>query len=197
VHIIAAIALSLPLTQSQAPAKQMLDTRWIPSIGIVELSTTGRRLEVVVRERTASMRQPTLDALPSDARIVDARSSQYLGDDGLLIGLAVEHRGSVSYHYLTNRGMRPNSESPSEWQLSEPIFTSTGDRYRITDVYCAGADQIEITFRRGHLRAGRDGKPLDEKIYVNDCPGTKPFVAGKLFETSITNAIADPTPRFK
>lgn len=200
---LAAIALSLPLSQIGTPAppsKELLDARWIPSMGVVEVSTVeGRRLEVVARKfgGPEAIEQPQLDWPLPGSRILAARSSQFLGEQGLAIGLAVLHQGVVSYHYLLHRDLLPGSDSDAKWQVSDAIFTSTGDPYRISDVHCAGGDQIEITFRRGFLRAGRDGKPLDEKIFVNDCPGTDPFTGGKLFETSIANAITDPVPRKK
>jgi hypothetical protein len=76
--------------------------------------------------------------------------------------------------------------------LTDPIFTSTGEPYRIAEVHCPGADNIEITFRRPFDQFRNKGL-LDEKIYVLPCGGTSdPFAAlGALFETTGVQPVLD------
>jgi hypothetical protein len=200
-HTMTSIALALTMLQPSAsvlspaqnatptapqPQSQILDSRWIPDIGNVQLSSPGGpRLEVIVRELggTEAIKQPMLDPLPADARIIEASASRYFGDQGLAIAVVVEHRGTVTYHFLSTPRLLPVStpRAPDEpvwrgWVFTDPIFTSTDEPYRIVDVHGGASDAIEITFRRGFKWSKG---VLDEKIYVHVCPGLRdPFVAG-------------------
>lgn len=201
-------ALVLAVSQSQGvptsvhpPA--LLDSRWIDGIGTVELSTPGGpQLTVKISNATGSTstRVLDLDLANPGASVVEARSSSFIAKEGMAIGLAIQIGETTSYHSLlihrladvpgnarVNVPGRP--DAPIHWWLTKPIFTSTGDRYRIVDVHNPESDSVEITFRRGYVDTRRGDPRLDEKIYVNTCPGADdPFIAGSLLDISATRA---------
>ncbi len=203
---IPALALIASFTQSAstpAAALEPIDSRWIQGIGTVELSTTGGpRLTVKIRDAAGSttVRNLVLDLLDPKSVVVEAHAASFLAKEGLVIGLAALAGETTSYHSLlihrladepadarTNRRDGPGDRA--HWWLTTPIFTSTGERYRIVDVHNPGGDSIEITFRRGYADPrDRNGNPhVDEKIYVNVCPGGEdPKAAGSLLDVSAT-----------
>jgi hypothetical protein len=201
---IPALALIASFTQSDltpAAALEPLDSRWIQGIGTVELSTTGGpRLTVKIRDAVGSttVRHLELDVLDPKSVVVEAHAASFIANEGLVIGLAAQTGETTSYHSLlihrladepgdvrTNRRDGPSDRA--HWWLTKPIFTSTGERYRIVDVHNPNGDGIEITFRRGYANPlDRNGNPhVDEKIYVNVCPGGEdPKAAGSLLDVS-------------
>jgi hypothetical protein len=134
-----------------------------------------------------------LDVIAPDSVLVEAHSTSFM-KDGLVIGLAAQQGAITSYHALFigrladepgNAHANPpfSREGRFAWRLTTPIFTSQGERYRMIDVSNSGGDTIEITYRRGYLNPGpRGNATLDEKIWVNVCPGSNPFVAGWLLD---------------
>jgi hypothetical protein len=201
---IPALALISSFTQSAptpAAALEPLDARWIQGIGTVELSTTGGpRLTVKIRDAAGAttVRNVELDVLDPKSVVVEARAASFIAKEGLVIGLAAQTGETTSYHSLlihrladepadarTNR--RDGPAGRAHWWLTTPIFTSTEARYRIVDVHNPGSDSIELTFRRGYVDTRRGEPRMDEKIYVNDCPGGEdPKIAGSLLDISAT-----------
>ena len=194
---------ALALTVSLAPPV-MLDSRSVPGIGAVELATAGGpHLTLTIRDASGSTSTRTLDleVLSPDAVVVEAHASSFIATEGIVIGLAAQTGDTTSYHSLFIHKLadepgnaRTNEPTPVEgrahWWLTKPIFTSTGDRYRIIDVHNPGGDSIEITFRRGFVEVrGTDAPRIDEKLYVNICPGrTDPMTAGALLDISAARA---------
>jgi hypothetical protein len=197
------LALALSLAPQSAAAPEPLDSRWIQGIGTVVLSAPREKsLTIEIRDEAGatSTRRLDLDLLDPKAIVVEAHSASFIAKEGLLVALAVQTGDTTSYHSLLIGRLadqpadaRTNAPEPQEgrrdWSLTKPIFTSTGERYRILDVHNPGGDGIEMTFRRGYAKAlGRDGKPqIDEKVYVNVCAGGEdPTVFGALLDVSAT-----------
>jgi hypothetical protein len=202
---IPALALIASCSQSvSAPpaALEPLDARWIPGIGTVELSTAGGpRLTIKIRDSAgaSTVRNLDLDVLDPNSVVVEARAASFIAKEGLVIGLAAQTGDTTSYHSLlihrladepadartTRTNRRDGPSGRAHWWLTTPIFTSTGERYRVVDVHNPGSDSIELTFRRGYVDTRRGEPRMDEKIYVNDCPGGEdPKIAGSLLDIS-------------
>jgi hypothetical protein len=194
---ICSLILAAVQSMDSATTPRLLDAHWIEGIGSVEISSPARRhLSIRIADAAGAVRvrNVELDTLGPDADIVEARAAAFM-KDGILIAVAATARDTTSYHELHIQRLADqpgdavanassgNAERYS-WSFTTPIFSSTGERYRIVDVHNSGGDTIEITYRRGWIDPQpRHGNPrLDEKIYVNVCPGTNPAVAGWLFD---------------
>jgi hypothetical protein len=194
-----ALAVVSPCAQVPAvpvPAPAPLESRWIDGIGDVEIASAANgRLAIAIRDASGATRtrEVELDLVAPDAALVEAHCAPFM-KVGLVIGLAAQRGATTSYHALfigrlsdqpgTARTNPPFSpEGRFAWRLTTPIFTSQGERYRMIDVSNSGGDTIEITYRRGFLNPRpRGNATLDEKIWVNVCPGSDPFVAGWLLD---------------
>jgi hypothetical protein len=127
-----------------------------------------------------------LTALTEDERLVAARLGAF-GERGLAVALAIEAGSETRYRWLYTSGdpLRgelvtdmaagaPGGTGPqAPWMFSAPLFTSTGERYRLVDIHNPGGDSLELTFRRGDLQGVRDraaGLSVDERILHDICP---------------------------
>jgi hypothetical protein len=108
--------------------------------------------------------------LPEQARIIEGRVIPWYvagGSDAVLALLVLEKQGGHAYRFLLN----PFATEDAPFILSEPIFESEGEPFRIVDVHATGstADGVVITLRRGPIwkRAPLDG--VEELLYVDSC----------------------------
>lgn len=176
--IASAVLLGLPvilgLLQSapqSSPQPVPLDIEWLPSRGKVSASASGRRLDLSIGEVGSSqLLSFNLDALPAGARVLAARVGPWMGSAGIVVAIAVEAGASTEYRIFLSRTL-----AADDGFLSEPLFTSAGEPYRIVDAHNpGGGDALEITFRRGWPDlAGREPK-VDEKVFFDPCGGYWP-----------------------
>ena len=126
-----------------------------------------------------------LSGLPEDARVVAAQLGAFM-EHGLAAGLTIETGAGTEYRWLYTLGdplqgqllvpgasARPSPETINGWTLSAPLFTSTGEPYRLVDIHNPGSDSLELTFRRGELKNVRQpsaGLALDERVVHDTCP---------------------------
>ncbi len=167
--IAALLALS---ARTEAPP---LDVKWLPELGLVTLRADAARLDLSIEKNGVARTQ----SFQLDAPIREARSGAWMGR-GIVIALSTEVGETTSYRYLIS-GTAPTGfptigevdfRSPSGfWFSSKPIFTSTGERYRIVAVndHLGPGDGLEITFRRGWMKSAAEREQVDEKILFDSC----------------------------
>jgi hypothetical protein len=142
-----------------------------------------------------------LDALPEGARLLAVQLGAFV-DKGLAALLAIESGTDVQYRYLFTPGdplrgelvagdafaaMGAVPENP--WSLSEPLFTSSGEPYRLVEIHNPGGDSLEMTFRRGSMQGIRDRSValgVDERIIHDVCP-----TAGELAPWRSTSTVVE------
>jgi hypothetical protein len=180
---ISAAILSLSLSQQPAPA--ILDQRFLPAFGLVTISADESRVNVRM-EKDGSRNDRSFDiagAVPA-ARITEARCGSWLGEE-IAIVLAIRQGETTSYRVALSafgrlkgidyRGTPESSFVDPErlWFLTNPIFTSTGEPFRIVAVndHTGGSDAFELTFRRGWIKRIEEAAKIEEKILFNSCGG--------------------------
>ena len=200
--LLAALALLAP----QPPA----DTR--PAPHAVAVTRAGKVVSVGIpserrlrfgmeREGTLAHHDLDLDALPENARLLTAQLGAF-GDEGLAVLLAIESGAEVQYRYLFTPGDPLRGElvagdafaaagagPENPWSLSEPLFTSSGEPYRLVEIHNPGGDSLEMTFRRGSLQGVRDRSAalgVDERIIHDVCP-----MSGALQPGRSTSAVVE------
>ena len=173
-----------------------LDSTIMSDDEVVLISQVGdRTLRFTVRrEGRLHNRNLFVPRLPAEARIREVRASSFR--DGLVLGLAVQSGETTSYYYMCTMGdvmaceVAPHDRPRlyDSWVLSVPLFSSTGQPYRIVDVWNPGGDSVELTFRRGMLGGVQVGGPpvVDERIFHDKCPPFPGLVARKTGLVSVS-----------
>ncbi len=183
-----AVALFLGLVQSTPHSTEdpaPLDLDWLPGLGQVSVSAEGHRLRVSVQaDASQSVQEFDLDELPSTARINAVKAGPWYGLAGIALVLAIEDGESTEYRLLLSREGRFDGDTLRSaslstgtlgWFLSQPLFSSQGEPYRIVDVHNPGdGDALEITFRRGWPDLHSRDPRVDEKIFFDSCGGYWP-----------------------
>jgi hypothetical protein len=157
-----------------------LDVCVIPKLGRISVSSVGgSRFSVAIEADGKSREQAfELDSLPANAKVIAAKIScgRFL-ETGVVIALAIDEGSSTAYYYLASSKMpardtalksRELVDVTRSWWLSKPVFTSTGDPYRLVETRVQG-DAIEITFRRGWPKLTTPDGQVDEKVYFDNC----------------------------
>jgi hypothetical protein len=198
------IAALLALSARAEPV--VLDVKWLPELGLVTLRAEAARLDLKIEkdgvERTQSFQL--------EAPIREARSGPWMSQ-GIVIAVSSEADETTTYRYFLSSKVptgRPTLGSVDFamdhplWFLSKPIFTSTGERYRIVAVndHRGAGDALEITFRRGWMKHSAEMGNIDEKILFDSCGGAwsgETLVEGKavLFESSNLRRDGGGSPR--
>jgi hypothetical protein len=106
--------------------------------------------------------------LPEDGEIVALRVSPFLWAKErprLALALAVRRPGAVEYRYAVEVG--------DAWKTSDPIFTESGEPWRIADLrwHEPDGDTLEILFARGFLspRVGAKGAAYEARLFTDVC----------------------------
>jgi len=167
------------------PAPTVLDQRFLPTHGLVTLAAEGSRLDVRTdQDGSRTDRSFDISALAPDGRILEARCGAWL-DHEMVIVLAVQQGETTSYRYALSafEGTRGGFEDENLLRhfvdrdqklfLANPVFTSTGEPFRIVAVndHTHGSDALEITFRRGWIKRAEDAAKIEEKILFDSCGG--------------------------
>jgi hypothetical protein len=191
-----AMVEAAPLSLAVTPGGEVLSAS-LPSERTLRITTQ--------REGAEAHRDLELTALPEGSRLLDVKLGPF-GDKGLAAILAVEFGDVVEYRYLFTAGDPLHAELVMSdpfveqgrgvrdpWMLSEPLFTSTGARYRLVDVHNPGGDSLEMTFRRGEMQGVRNrgfaGLGVDERIIHDVCP-----MFGKLAGRGVVASVAQLVP---
>jgi hypothetical protein len=198
------IAALLALSARTEPV--VLDVRWLPELGLVTLRAEDARLDLSIEKEGTSRSQ----SFQLDAQIREARCGPWM-TQGMVIAVSTEEGDTTTYRYFLSQKAPTGSPTLGTvdfardhplWSLSRPIFTSTGERYRIVAVndHLGPGDPLEITFRRGWMKSTSEMEKIDEKILFDSCGGTwsGPTIAeGKavLFESSKIGRTAAESPR--
>jgi hypothetical protein len=189
------ILIAALLALSARPDPVVLDVRWLPELGLVTLRAEEARLDLSIEKDGTSRSQ----SFQLEAPIREARSGPWMSR-GMVIAVSTEGAETTTYRYFLSSKVQTGDptlgsldfarEQPA-WFLSKPIFTSTGERYRIVAVndHRGPGDSLEITFRRGWMKSTEEMGKIDEKILFDSCGGAwsgETLVEGKsvLFETS-------------
>jgi len=175
----------------QAPAP--LDVRWVPEFGLVTLSSEGSRIDVRMQKDGTDRRESFgIPGLAAGARILEARCGPWLEKE-MVVVLVVQEGATASYRYALSAFSRPQArgddateshfvDAEHHWFLANPIFTSTGDPYRVVAVndHTSG-DAFEITFRRGWIKRIEDAAKIEEKTLFDSCGGyiVEPLAFGR------------------
>ena len=161
----------LQAAPQSSPQPVPLDIEWLPSRGKVSASASGRRLDLSIGEVGSNkLLSFNLDALPAGARVLAARVGPWMGSAGIVVAIAVETGASTEYRIFLSRTL-----AADDGFLSEPLFTSTGEPYRIVDAHNpGGGDALEITFRRGWPDLQGPETKVDEKVFFDPCGGYWP-----------------------
>jgi hypothetical protein len=198
------IAALLALSVRTEPV--VLDVRWLPELGLVTLRAEDARLDLRIEKEGVEGTQ----SFQLEAPIREARSGPWMGQ-GMVIAVSTEEGDTTTYRYFLSAtaptgnptlGSVDFARDHPLWFLSKPIFTSTGERYRIVAVndHLGPGDPLEITFRRGWMKSAGEMGKVDEKILFDSCGGIwngPTLVEGKavLFETSNLRRDGEESPR--
>lgn len=174
------------LVLAQAPSTAApLDVRWLPELGLVTLTVEGSRLQVQLEKDGAKTAHPfDVSGLSPEGRITEARCGPWLGQE-MVVVLAIQHGETTEYRYALSAFRVPGGvglglsgsnnfvDRDRLWFLANPLFTSTGDPFRIVSVndHNQGSDSLEITFRRGWIRRQEEAAKIEEKILFDSCGG--------------------------
>jgi len=183
--VITISAAILCLTLAQKPAPTILGREFLPTLGLVTLSTEGSRVDVRM-DKDGAKREESFDisGLVPHGRITEARCGSWLGEE-IAIVLAIREGETTRYRLALSvfgRQRVPDFGGidgshyldPSQlWFLTDPVFESTGEPFRIVAVndHTNASDAFEITFRRGWLSRIEDSAKLEEKVLFNSCGG--------------------------
>jgi hypothetical protein len=149
-----------------------------------------------------------LSSLPPESRVVSAQLGAF-GEHGLAVALAIASDAGTEYRWLFTPGdplagellapghlANTGPERSSGWTLSGPLFTSSGEPYRLVDIHNPGGDSLELTFRRGELQGVREGAgslSLDERIVHDTCPPAERLaIAGSSVGAVVDRIVAAP-----
>lgn len=173
------LALLLPLAREDS---RPLDAAVARDGALYRVDADGERSLVLTVERAgeASRRRFELTDLPEGARIVGARVAPWLpagGSDEAIVALVVQTASGHAYHYFHD-ALVADGGPPL---LSDPIFVSEGEPFRIVELRVAGTtgDAIEITFRRGSFRSDESTSRVEERVFLDDCTLAPQIVVGK------------------
>jgi hypothetical protein len=185
---ICSLLLACVPSQDPVAAPRPLDARWIDGIGSVEIASSARghlSIRTADSAGVAHARDVELREVGPEADIVAAQASSFM-KEGVIVAVTATAGGTTTYHELhigrladaPDHAVANDPSRPANrfgWVFTTPIFSSTGERYRVLDLHNPGGDTIEITYRRGLVVDPNTYKPqLDEKIYFNVCPGSNP-----------------------
>jgi hypothetical protein len=132
------ILIAALLALSARTESVVLDVRWLPELGLVTLRAEDARLDLRIEKDGVEGTQ----SFQLEAPIREARSGPW-GGQGMVIAVSTEEGDTTTYRYfLSSKAPTGNPTLGSVdfaryhplWFLSKPIFTSTGERYRIVAV---------------------------------------------------------------
>lgn len=185
---ISAVLLSLALSQQSVPPPSwctVRDHQFLPNLGLVTISTEQHRVDVRMEKdgekRLESFEIPDLG--PRDF-VQEARCGAWRQNQ-MVLALSIQQGETVSYRYAlsdlgtadaTRYGLtyKPGFvDANQHWFLSKPLFTSTGEMYRIVAVndHLGQGDGLEITFRRGWAESQANSAKVEEKVLLDSCGG--------------------------
>ena len=180
--MITIVSAFLCLALAQQPASTVLDRQYLPELGLATLSAEGPRVNVRL-EKDGTTKDFAFEV--PGGRVLEARSGPWLGGE-MIVVLSVQEGQTTSYRYalsafahLKDRMFESSifehfADPDRLWFLTNPLFTSTGEPFRIVavnDHHPQGDDSLEITFRRGWIKRIEDAAKIEEKILFDSCGG--------------------------
>ena len=176
------LALTLFLVQGHE-ASRTVDVAVAGDGALFLLKMSGTSLRVDVQRGQAGPATTfALSILPEGETLVEGRVVPWSvagGSDAALVVMVLERAGGHVYRFVMN----PFEREASTSFLSEPLFESEGEPWRIVEVRATGstADGLEITFRRGQVTEKGVSPDYEERVYIDSC--TPAGIAGsKLFD---------------